>query len=190
MPEIKEENFLKNFRKKRKLTQKELSARIGYSIATIKLYEKKNIITEKVLDKLILYFELEEEERKKITVNMEKENVEVTFLKKLEELKIKERYLDAFESKLKREEINLKKEKTLLYLEENKSDYLKIKDVLIELKSIIGELDIKSALSLDIKQITKKEIAEIINKNIQELHNIKKRFDNNLVEEIIYDDLK
>lgn len=189
MPIEKKENYLKNFRKKRKLTQKDLAIQTGYSIATIKLYEKKNVVPEKFLDKLIFFFELDEEE-KKLEPTIKKEKSETIFFKKMEEIKIREKYLEALESKLKKEEIKLKKEKSLLYLEENKSDYLKIKDVLIELKSIIGELDIKSSLSLDIKQITKKEIAGIINKNIQELFNIKKRFDNDLVEEIIYDDFK
>lgn len=180
-------NFLKKFRKSRNITQKELSKNLDYSLATIKSYEKKEKLPMKFVDKLNYIYKLTNEEKKELNFEPLTQEMELNFYKKLEEIKLKEEYLNKLEQKLKREEIKLKKEKLLTYLEENKSDYLKIKEVLINLKSIIGELDVKTSLSFDLKNITKNEIINILNRDIQELEKIKKRFSTDLMEEIIYE---
>ncbi|WP_427043146.1 helix-turn-helix transcriptional regulator [Fusobacterium sp. SB021] len=172
------ENILKEFRLKHNLTQKELAEKLGYSLSTIKLYENHSEkISKKIIKKLSEFSD---------TV-IHKNNNELTNITELlEEITKKEEMLTLLEKKLNKEKIELEKEKILIALEENKSDYLKIKAVLIKLKSIVGELDIKSSLASNIKEVTKKEFCQIIEKNIKELEEIKNKFDKKL-EDIIYD---
>lgn len=176
-------NILKEYRKKYSLTQKELAKKLGYSLATIKFYETKQ---EKVSERMMLALEnLSKTLAKEWTVINSKNEI-ANIEEKMEEINKREEVLKLKEKKLKKEELKLKKEKLLLALEENKSDYLKIKGVLIQLKSVIGELDIKIRFSKEIKFITKKEIINTIETDIKELEKIKNRL-NQEPEDIIYD---
>lgn len=172
------ENILRKFRLENNLTQKELAAKLGYSLSTIKLYERNSEkISKRIAEKL------SELSTPVIIKNSEK----ITDINGvLEEIAKKEEVLALWEKKIAKDKLELKKEKLLIALEENKSDYLKIKAVLIKLKNIVGELDVKSSLASDIKEITKKEISKILEKNIKELEEIKNKFDKEL-KDIIYD---
>ncbi|MCJ8341404.1 MAG: helix-turn-helix transcriptional regulator [Cetobacterium sp.] len=177
----KECNFLKRFRKIRNITQKELAEKLNYSLATIKTYEKKKL-SKKFKIKLLEKFKLSEIERTELGIEYNE-----CLLENIESLKVKEEYLNEYENKLKKEKIKLEKEKFLLKLEQNKSDYLKIKDILSTLNITIHELDVQTTLSLNIKEISKKELKIIIEKNILELEKIVKRFNNKIKGCGIYD---
>lgn len=172
------ENILRKFRLENNLTQKELAAKLGYSLSTIKLYERNSEkISKRIAEKL----------SKLSTPTIIKNSEKITDINGvLEEIAKKEEVLALWEKKIAKDKLELKKEKLLIALEENKSDYLKIKAVLIKLKNIVGELDVKSSLASDIKEITKKEISKILEKNIKELEEIKNKFDKEL-KDIIYD---
>lgn len=174
---MKKENILKKFRIKNNLTQKELAEKLGYSLSTIKLYESNS---EKISERIIK--KLSELPNSSISKN----NNIVDVSEVLKEIARKEEVLALWEKKLAKEELKLKKEKLLSALEENKSDYLKIKAVLIKLKNIVGELDIKSSLAFDIKETTKREFCQILEKNIKELEEIKNKFEKE-IKDIIYD---
>lgn len=177
------ENILREYRKKYNLTQKELAKKLGYSLATIKLYETKQ---EKVSEKIIQALnDLSENLTQEWTISNSK-NKMIDVEERMEEINKREEILELREKKLKKEELRLKKEKILLALEESKSDYLKIKGVLIQLKSIIGELDISIRFSKEIKLFTKKEIISTIETDIKELEKIKNKLNEHL-EDIIYE---
>lgn len=176
-------NLLKEYREKYNLTQKELAKKLGYSLATIKIYETKQ---EKVSKKMRIALENLAKNLKGECIIENSKNEISNIKEKMEEINKREEVLELKEKKLKKEELKLNKEKLLLALEENKSDYLKIKGVLIQLKSVIGELDIKVRFSKEIKLVTKREIINTIEEDIKELEKIKNRLKTSL-EDIIYE---
>lgn len=171
----KKENFLKIFRSKRILTQEELSKKIGYSLSTIKKYESSNNLSTKFVKQLKNSFILDSFEKDFLNKSY-KEIKYISLKDKEKELEKKALKLKVLENKIKKDKISLEKEKILINLENNKSDYLKIKDTLVEIKSIIGKLDRITLFSKGLKSSTKKEIDIILKNDIEELKKIRKRF--------------